>query len=59
MKNRKLKKWVKVVLKIMFVLAFLVGASDCQDTKVFVISHIIAGLIMVLSGYILVKNMEE
>lgn len=59
MKKRKLRKWVKVVLKVIFGLSLLIGASDCQDTKLFIISHIVAGVLMITSGYALIKNMEE
>lgn len=57
-KKRKLKKWVVWLLRILFILAFIVAASDGGTMEQFVISHIIAGIILMSSGYILIKNME-
>lgn len=58
MKKRKLKNWVVWLLRILFILAFIVAASDGGTMEQFVISHIIAGIVLIGSGYILIKNME-
>ena len=58
MKKRKLKKWVVWLLRILFILAFIVAASDGGTMEQFVISHIIAGIVLIGFGYILIKNME-
>lgn len=59
MKKRKLKRWVKNILKVFCALAMLVGASECENLKVFLISHILAALVLTISGYLLIKNMED
>ena len=59
MKKRMLKKWVVYLLRTIFVLSLLVGASECEDMKLFLISHIVAVATMTLSGYALLKNMER
>lgn len=58
-RKRRLKKWVKNVLIVIFALSIIVGSSDSENFKFFVISHLIAGIAMLLSGTILIKNMEE
>lgn len=58
-RKRRLKKWVIYVLRTIFVISFIVGASDSENFKFFVISHLVAGATMLLSGIILIRNMEE
>ena len=55
MKRRKLRKWVEYSLIIINILAFIVMASDCESTKVFIISHLIALIIFVLNNHLLIK----
>lgn len=59
MKKRRLKRWVKNLLVGILVLSIIIGSSECENMTIFVVSHIIAGITMILSGYILIKNMEE
>ena len=56
MKKRKLKSWVRYVLGVIFIISILVSGSDSQDTKTFMITHIIAGIMLLVSGTLLVKN---
>lgn len=56
MKRKKLKKWVVWLLRILFIGSVLVGISEVEDMKVFIISHLIAVIVMALTGYVLVKE---
>lgn len=56
--RRRLRKWVVYTLRVIFVLSFIVGGSDCEDMKIFVISHLVATATLCLSGYVLIKNMN-
>lgn len=56
MKRKKLKKWVVWLLRILFIGSVLVGISEVEDMKVFIISHLIAAVVMALTGYVLVKE---
>lgn len=58
MKKRRLKRWVVWLLTIISTLAFIIMASDCENTSTFIISHIIAALVFALCSYVLIKNME-
>lgn len=55
MKRRKLRKWAEYSLIIINILAFIVMASDCESTKVFIISHLITLIIFVLNSHLLIK----
>jgi hypothetical protein len=57
MKKRRLKKWVRYTLGVICLLATLVGVSECQDTKVFFISHGIALLVLLIFEPILIKDL--
>lgn len=55
-KQRKLKKWViNTLLGINFISLLIMG-SDSNNLSVFIIGHIIAVALFLLSGYILLKN---
>lgn len=56
MKRKKLKKWVVWLLRILFICSVLLGFSDAGSMKVFIISHLIAAVVMALTGYVLVKE---
>lgn len=55
MKRLKLRKWAEYSLIIINILAFIVMASECESTKVFIISHLIAAIIFVLNSHLLIK----
>lgn len=57
MKKRRLKKWVRYTLGVICLLATLVGVSECEDTKVFFISHGIALLVLLIFEPILIKDL--
>lgn len=57
MKKRRLKKWVRYTLGVICLLATLVGVSECKDTKVFLISHGIALLVLLIFEPILIKDL--
>ena len=57
MKKRRLKRWVRYTLGVICLLAALVGVSECQDTKVFFISHGIALLVLLIFEPILIKDL--
>lgn len=55
-KERKLKKWVINVLAGINFLSLIVMGSDAEKLSVFIIVHIIALVVFLLSGYVLIKN---
>ena len=57
MKKRRLKKWVRYTLGVICLLATLVGVSECEDTKLFFISHGIALLVLLIFEPILIKDL--
>ena len=57
MKKRRLKKWVRYTLGVICLLATLVGVSECEDSKVFFISHGIALLVLLIFEPILIKDL--
>lgn len=59
MKKRRLKKWVRYTLGFICLGAILVGTSECEDIKVFMISHIIACIVLFVFGSILVKDINK
>lgn len=50
-----LKKWVEVVLEVIFFICLLICGSECDNMKIFLISHLGAGIIMFIIGIILLK----
>lgn len=57
MKKRRLKRWVRHTLGVICLLATLVGVSECEDTKLFFISHGIALLVLLIFEPILIKDL--
>ena len=56
MKNKKvLKKWVQVVLGLVMIMAMLVGAADCEITKIFIIKGLICSVVMAVCFVLLKK----
>ena len=51
----KLKKWVKSILCLLVFVSLMIACSDCDDTLVFFISHVVAGIVFCLSATILIK----
>ena len=51
----RLKKWVKITLGIIAFIAFMIMASDCENTTIFIISHLIASGIFALNVTLLIK----
>ena len=51
----KLRKWVKSVLYLLIFISFLICASDCEDTFIFFVSHVISAIIFCLSATILIR----
>jgi hypothetical protein len=58
-KQRKLKKWVINTLVGINFISLLIMGSDSKDLSVFIIVHIIALVVFLLSGYILIKNERD
>lgn len=58
-KQRKLKKWVISTLAGINFLSLIVMGSDSKDLSVFIIVHIIAVAVFILSGYIIIKNERD
>ena len=51
----KLKKWVRQILVVIGLIALIVMASECDNTIVFILSHIIAGAIFTGCAITLLK----
>ena len=47
-KKLVMKSWVEKLLLVIGLIAVLMGASDCDDTKVFLITHGLAFVILLL-----------
>lgn len=48
MKKRVImKKWVEYLLLGLFVIALILGASDCESLYTFIISHIVSLIILI------------
>lgn len=55
-KNKKvLRTWVDCMLVIVNCIMFLIMGSEVADTKIFVVSHLLAGSVFVFNSYILIK----
>ena len=55
MKKLIFKKWVVNVLAIICFISILIMASDCENIKVFVISHIVALAVLTICSLLLKK----
>lgn len=51
----RLRKWVKSLLWLLVIISVLVLASDCDDTLLFFISHVISAIILMLSATVLIR----
>ena len=51
----RLRKWVKSILYLLVIMSCLVIASDYDDTLIFFISHVVAGIVFCLSATILIR----
>ena len=51
----RLRKWVKSVLYLLVIISCLVIASDCDDTLLFFVSHVIACTVFLLSATALIR----
>lgn len=51
----KLRKWVKSLLYLIVIISVLVLSSDCESTLIFFISHVLAGIILILTATVLIR----
>ena len=58
-RKRKLKNWVISTLAGINFLSLIVMGSDAEKLSVFIIVHIIALVVFLLSGYIIIKNERD
>ena len=58
-KKLVLKKWVEKVLLVILLIMILIVSSECEDTMLFALTHIIGGVIALLIGMILVSYGRE
>lgn len=56
MKNRKLRKWVVWTLIAIDTIALFVACSECKNTFLFVVSHLVAMAVFAVTSYILLAN---
>ena len=47
--------WVEKVLGIIVILAIMIIASECNNNLVFVLSHIGAGLVLIVISFLFLK----
>lgn len=52
----RLRKWVRVVLVILSLLALIICVSDCEDLHTFIVSHMLAIIVFIASTSILLKR---
>lgn len=55
MKRLVFKKWVMVVLGIIEFIAFIFICSDCEDLTLYMVSHLIAGIVFATTSMLLIK----
>lgn len=55
MKKFRLRKWFEYTLVILTFVSMLVMISECEDTLVFIISHLVATMIFVINSTILIN----
>lgn len=55
MKKLVFRKWINTILLIVLFVSVLFMASDCEDTKLFIIVHIIATTTFITSAVLLTK----
>lgn len=58
-KRLVIKKWVEKVLLIISAVALVVVASDSDSTKIFLITHLTAGIVLLGSAIVLIKYGRE
>lgn len=58
-KERKLKKWVVNVLAGINFTSLILMGSETEDLSTFIIGHIIFAVIFIISGIILLRNMNK
>lgn len=49
-KRLVMKKWVEVVLLIVLFIGIIIGMSDTKNEELFIVSHIVDMVVMVLIG---------
>ena len=54
-KKLVLKSWVEKLLGVIVILSIMIVASECDNLKLFAISHIVAGIIILLIAIIFLK----
>lgn len=59
MKRRKLKKWVVWLLTGIGTIAFLVMASECTSTWLFIVSKIVSAIVFSLCSYVVLKEVQN
>ena len=54
-KKLVLRGWVEKLLGVIVILAIMIVASECDNQLLFAVSHIVAGVIILLIAMILLK----
>lgn len=54
-KRLVMKGWVEKVLGVIVILAIMIVASECNNPLMFAISHIVAGVIILLIAMVYLK----
>lgn len=55
----KLRKWFENLLLIIFSISFIFCGAEHNNIKIFIISKLIAMVLMATSGYLLIKNIDR
>ena len=59
MKDRKLRKWVVWTLIAIDTIALFVACSECKNTFLFIVSHLVAMAVFAVCSYILLVNSNK
>ena len=55
MKKYKLRKWFKYLLLVVAYLSFTIMCSECEDTIMFIISHLASAVVFAVTVSLLQK----
>lgn len=55
MKKRVLKKWVLYGLVGINIMALLVMTSECDDLKLFITTHLLSAIILIINSALILK----
>lgn len=57
--KKRLKRWVVNLIGVVNFTSLLLLGSEANNLSVFIIGHIIALVVFIISAYILIKNIND